>query len=88
VSIARLASRTCPDAKLIQFLFKELLAGGVAIPSVFTKTTVVGITLGRRWGIVAMSMLSFVVFILLLLCETMGGSIVVMHGARQSLSVC
>jgi hypothetical protein len=88
VSIARLASRTCPDAKLIQFLFQELLAGGIAITSVFTETTVVGIALGRCWGIMAMSMLSFIVFILLLLCETMGGSIVVVHGARQSLPVC
>jgi hypothetical protein len=88
VSIARLASRTCPDAKLIQFLFKVLLAGGVAITSVFAETTVVGIALGRGWGIMSMSMFSFIVFILLLFCETMGGSIVVMHGARQSLPVC
>ncbi len=81
MGITRLASRTCPDAKLIQFLFKVLLTGGVAITSVFAKTTVVGVALGRGWGIMTTSMFGFIVFILFLLCETVSGSIVVMHGA-------
>jgi hypothetical protein len=81
VGIARLASRTGPDAKLIQFLFKELLAGGITITRVFTKTAIVGIALGRGLGIVTMSLFSFIVFILLLLCEAVGGSIVMMHRA-------
>jgi hypothetical protein len=85
MSIARLASRTCPDAKLVQFLFKELLAGGVTIARVFTETAVMGIALSRGLGIAAMPLLGFIILILLLLCETVGGPIVVMHGTWQSL---